>query len=207
MHELKVPLPKNDTPYQNAIAKLLDNRLDIKIPLRELFNADLCPTPFLPLLAWSLSVDVWDDEWTEARKRSVIKASPEVHRIKGTVQAVETALEVFDAGYRIKEWWETIPAGRNGTFHIDVFFDNASDLNSFVLRDKVSVAIKASKPKSRSFTSTFGLQSKVISFVGATAIAHGECTPILARDTLPVFNSNLTPVAVLAVGGTCQGGL
>lgn len=60
--------------------------------LRSLTNVWACPAEWLFLLAWSNSVDVWDEDWPEAVKRSVIDASWEVHRFKGTRFAIRTGL-------------------------------------------------------------------------------------------------------------------
>jgi hypothetical protein len=49
----------------------------------------------LPWLAWALSVDEWDETWTEAQKRETVAASYAVHSKKGTPYAVRHALEAL----------------------------------------------------------------------------------------------------------------
>lgn len=56
-----------------------------------------CPEHLLPWLAWALSVDEWDEDWSEDQKRNVIAASISVHRDKGSLASVERALAA--AGY------------------------------------------------------------------------------------------------------------
>jgi phage tail P2-like protein len=35
-----------------------------------LWNPQTCPLAALPWLAWTLSIDKWDTDWTEERKRT-----------------------------------------------------------------------------------------------------------------------------------------
>jgi uncharacterized protein len=72
----------------------------------------------LPYLAWAWSVDRWDEKWSEATKRSVVKSSRYVHKHKGTIGAIRRVVEPL--GYLIKviEWWKTNETP--GTFRLDV---------------------------------------------------------------------------------------
>jgi len=65
--------------------------------LRRLWDPDACPAALLPWLAWALSVDEWDPDWADDRKRAVIRGAYAVHRVKGTLAAIRQAL--IDAGY------------------------------------------------------------------------------------------------------------
>lgn len=68
----------------------------IGIPIVEGFREPWrCPAALLPWLAWSLSVDDWDPDWPVETKRQVIAQSVEVHRHKGTIGAVKTALRAM----------------------------------------------------------------------------------------------------------------
>lgn len=116
-----------------------------------LWNPYACPAEFLPFLAWALSVDVYDDEWPEDRKREVIAASPMVHRRKGTVDAVERALKALGLDAIIKEWHLQEPIGRRGTFEIDILFGDGSSIPTPRSIQNAYNSVKASKPKSRVF--------------------------------------------------------
>lgn len=72
-------------------------------------DPDRIPTAFLPFLAWRFSVDDWDPEADEANKRAIIKASIDVHRIKGTIAAVKRVLEAEGYGDAIIEERQTQP--------------------------------------------------------------------------------------------------
>ncbi|WP_051183066.1 phage tail protein I [Desulfocurvibacter africanus] len=56
-------------------------------------------------LAARLHVDVWDPDWSLARKRTAVRNAVQVHRYKGTAQAVRLALAPF-AAVRMEEWFE-----------------------------------------------------------------------------------------------------
>lgn len=133
----------------------------IDINIDTLWDPYKCPLELLPFLAWALSVDNWDDDWPEEIKRNVVAAAPEVHRKKGTVYAVEKALDAFDMSYKIVEWWQQEPIGRRGTFNITVYVGTTIYNSDVILDAKTQIlaksAIKASKPKSRTFTFELGV--------------------------------------------------
>ena len=91
-------LPPNATKPERAIEAALSRIGDISTPARLMWSPDLIPAEFLPWLAWALSVDDWDANWPEARKREVIRASIPLHRIKGTRASVQMALETMGYG-------------------------------------------------------------------------------------------------------------
>ena len=103
-----------------------------------LWNPAIIPAPLLPWLAWALSVDEWDEAWAESAKRDAIAQSIPIHRRKGTVWAVKSAVAL--TGYRaeIKEWWQQSPLGVPHTFSIDIEIDDRgldeSAINSMVRR-------------------------------------------------------------------------
>jgi len=92
-------LPFNASAMERAIEAAA--RPDIlPVPITQLWNADTCPEPLLPWLAWALHVDEFDDIPTEAGKREAIRLSLALHRKKGTPWAIQRAL----AGQFIAEW-------------------------------------------------------------------------------------------------------
>lgn len=56
-----------------------------------------CPPELLPWLAWALSVDLWDEEWSVERKRRVIANSFHLHRLKGTAAGLKKYVSLVDA--------------------------------------------------------------------------------------------------------------
>ncbi|WP_440055476.1 phage tail protein I [Pseudoalteromonas sp. T1lg65] len=67
-----------------------------------------CPESLLPWLAWSLSVDEWDEAWPVATKRDFIANSVKVHKHKGTVGSVKRALASLGVNVEFFEWFEDI---------------------------------------------------------------------------------------------------
>lgn len=98
-------LPPNSTPVERAAEALASHVRDLPVAIRDLWNSATCPAAFLPWLAWALSVDTWRSDWPEATKRAVIKASPRVHRLKGTLAAVKAAIAPFGSA-AIREWFD-----------------------------------------------------------------------------------------------------
>ena len=111
-------LPLNRTPLEAAIEAAGTD--DLATMLRRLYNPDTCPARLLYLLAWAWSVDRWDDRWSEAVKRSVIRSSFYIHAHKGTIGALRRVVEPFGYLIEVTEWWETVPEGVPGTFALKV---------------------------------------------------------------------------------------
>ena len=142
-----------------------------------IWDADQCPVAFLPWLAYALSVDVWDGTWPEARKRRVIAASPQVHRIKGTVAAMIAALEALGMSPHITEWWETDPIGDRGTFEITVYVNEWLATDEAVLSARAQkealASVTRTKPKSRTFSFQLGVGFETEIGLGASGQAVG----------------------------------
>jgi len=112
-------LPPNATALERALDDVMGSR-PIPVPVRDVWDAWTCPAPLLPWLAWALSVDNWDPEWGEQKKRGTIAASVAVHRAKGTPDAMRRALAALGLRLEIVEWWQETPRGDPYTFRIAV---------------------------------------------------------------------------------------
>lgn len=134
--------------------------------LARLHDAQTCPVEYLPWLAWALSVDTWDADWPEATKRSVIAASWDVHRYKGTVFAVRRALEALDFEAHITEWFERTPQGEPGTFSVLLEGNDLDEITVALLRSAHN-AVSRAKPVSRHFTFALRLEGEVPVYAGA----------------------------------------
>jgi phage tail P2-like protein len=111
-------LPLNSTQLERAIEAADIEILDV--PLRTLYNPDTCPAHLLYHLAWAWSVDRWDDTWSEAVKRSVIRSAFFVHAHKGTIGALRRVVEPVGYLIEVLEWWQIVPEGVPGTFALKV---------------------------------------------------------------------------------------
>lgn len=86
-------LPPSSTPLERALDQTAAVRLSaLPSVVASLWNADTCPAPLLPYLAWAMSVDEWNDGWGVEKKRAVIKESRHIHQHKGTLSAIKRAL-------------------------------------------------------------------------------------------------------------------
>lgn len=111
-------LPPNASVLERNLAAAMAAIGDINVPIADLLNPDACPTAALPWLAFALSVDSWDPDWTESQKREAVKASLGVHRIKGTIGAVRKALSALGFRAELQEWFNQIPLGEPYTFRL-----------------------------------------------------------------------------------------
>lgn len=151
-------LPPNATPLERAMESILNERIGaVPVPLRDLWNSESCPSALLPYLAWACSVDVWDNDWEDATKRRVIASSFIVHRQKGTVGAVKTALDALGFEATITEWWEE--AAQPHTFRIDCTVQDVLDVNLPLTRklaDIIGLQINQVKPAREHYTLRVG---------------------------------------------------
>lgn len=152
--ETKTLLPDNATPLERELSALsasLDH-IDPSI-IDTIWDAWRCPSPLLPWLAWQMSVDIWDESWSEVAKRAAIAGSPEYHRRKGTRRAIETALGRLGHPSSILEWFERTPPGRRGTFRVFVDLGDVPAPLRYVAGASVLRAarrlVAQAKPKSR----------------------------------------------------------
>jgi hypothetical protein len=94
-------LAPNATVYERTLASQVDRLLELDIDrLRRLWDPHRCHIDDLPYLAWSFSVDIWDPQWPEAKKRRVVADAVAHHRIKGTKAGLATYLDLVDAKLR-----------------------------------------------------------------------------------------------------------
>lgn len=92
-------LPSNSTAWERAVEQVSAERwvdLDVDV-IRGARDPWTCPEHLLPQLAYQRSVDVWNENWPEWKKRSAIAAAPEDHRLKGTEAGVRRYVTHADA--------------------------------------------------------------------------------------------------------------
>lgn len=111
-------LPTGSSPLEVAAAKACAEIEKTPVSIRELWNPDTCPANLLPWLAWSFSVDRWDDKWPEATKRAVIRDAYFIHCHKGTIGAIRRVVEPLGYLIEVREWWQL--SEEPGTFRIVV---------------------------------------------------------------------------------------
>lgn len=91
-------LPNNATLYERVMASQVDRLLELDAErIRHLWNPWKCHIDDLPYLAWALSVDLWNENWDETKKRRVVAQSLEIHRLKGTETGISRHIDLVDA--------------------------------------------------------------------------------------------------------------
>ena len=99
-------LPINSTAQERAIESAVTSGTNLELAIAEQWRPETCPTSLLPWLAWSLSLDEWDEGWSEQTQRNMIKQAAAVHKVKGTVGSVKRALAGLGVTLEFIEWFE-----------------------------------------------------------------------------------------------------
>ena len=117
-------LPKilRNDPRMRALGELTVEEMDTLRPVIKglnVMNVYSVDISYLPWLAWWFRVDTWNDDWPEARQRDVVANALILYKYKGTIWAVQRALELsmFDA--EVVPWYAMTPEGTRGTFKIN----------------------------------------------------------------------------------------
>lgn len=119
-------LPPNSTPQEYALDSATARIGDVPVKARTLWNSQECPAELLPWLAWALSIDEWNSNWSDAQKRGTVAASYQVHSTKGTPAAVKTSLGALGYSLGLTEWWQTPTELAPYTFAVDIDTGNAA---------------------------------------------------------------------------------
>nr|WP_300309225.1 phage tail protein I [Halomonas sp.] len=151
-------LPPNATRYERALTEETARVSQVPTPLRDLWNPDTCPTELLPWLAWTLGVSAWKPYWSDAVKREQIRQAVEVHRHRGTVQAVRRVVTSFGAALSLREWWESSPVGAPHSFAITLNVNDSSNRSADLQQDIIDEITRV-KPARSYFTLTLGINA------------------------------------------------
>lgn len=171
-------LPPNATALERAISESIDRPFPVVIS--ELWSPELCPASLLPWLAWALSVDEWDSDWTESQKRGAVKASLAVHQKKGTIGALRSALGGLGYEISVQEWFQQVPPSAPYTFGLTVTVEQEG-IPTATAYDKI-MAVTDSAKNARSWATGLDVDAKSAGelFFGAT-FSMGETVTIQAE--------------------------
>jgi phage tail P2-like protein len=135
-------LPISATKQERDISIAIDRGLTYAFDLKSLWNVDECDESLLPWLAWAFAVDTWENSWTLAVKRSVIKNALYNAKRKGTAKTAKDALAAIGAQSTIVEWFEETPIGAPYTFKIYVVAADSSPM----MQAAIDRAIRSTMP-------------------------------------------------------------
>lgn len=185
-------LPNNATPLERAVEGA--GTETTAITLRTLYNPDTCPAHLLYQLAWAWSVDRWDDAWSEAVKRSVIKSSFYIHKHKGTIGALRRVVEPFGYLIEVVEWWNMAPAGVPGTFALKVGVSD-SGISDDTYRE-LSALLDDARPVSRHMVGLeISLETNGRFYLGAS-LSEGDILSVY-----PPMQRDIEVIGVIGRGG------
>ncbi|WP_305817547.1 phage tail protein I, partial [Photobacterium leiognathi] len=88
-------LPANATTFERDVEAV--TRPDFSSPIGQLWNPHLCPPELLYVLALTLQVDIWDENWSTTAKAETLLGAFLVHAHRGTPSAIRRVLA--NAGY------------------------------------------------------------------------------------------------------------
>ncbi|MNH79275.1 Phage tail protein [compost metagenome] len=163
------------TPNATQLERAIDHvtaRLDqVEVPIRDLWNADACPIEHLPWLAYALSIDAWNADWSERTKRAFVKDAIAVQRQKGTATAVERVVKAFGAQIVVRPWFKQDPPAEPFTFDLVLTVTGESDGSARLVEDVIAEVARTKSARDH-FTFTQGFQaSGGIAVVGSARVA------------------------------------
>ena len=188
-------LPPNATNLLKDLESILSVQLDLQTLNRFVNNPNEAPANILPWLAWTVSVDDWNDAWSETVRRNVIKASIEVHRRKGTIGALKKALQAFNyQNVKVEEWFDY---GADPYF-FRVFFDVVEpgfDVNIIPDVQKVITSTKNARSHLESLRAYLSAEMGVVS-IGSLIISKEvtSLNPVIFTADDELENESPAPI-------------
>lgn len=113
-------LPPNATEQERALSEASTRLSEVPVVARDMWDPQTCPVNLLPWLAWALSVDEWNPNWTEQQKRDTIAASFNIHSSKGTLAALKSSLSALGYDTTVTEWYQLPNDMDPYTFNVDI---------------------------------------------------------------------------------------
>jgi phage tail P2-like protein len=130
------------------------------------YRIDEQPEEVLDLLAWQYKVDWYDMDSPIEIKREAVKNALEIHKIKGTPDAVQRIIDIYFGDGTVEEWFDY--GGAPGNFRI-------STMNPSATNEKAALLIKAVNAVKRK-------------------TAHLEAVLLIVTDDMPIYFSGVLQV-------------
>ncbi|MCX4025044.1 phage tail protein I [Endozoicomonas sp. SM1973] len=183
-------LPPNANPQEKALSEATARAGEAPVTFQTLWQADHCPLPLLPWLAWTLSVDEWDEHWDEQTKRQVIKNSIKVHQHKGTIGAVKKALDALHVRTEIKEWFEM--GGEPYTFRVTAYANDNLNTPGIILNKALINQIRTTIESTKNTRSHFDFRLGAKFNTGIAAVCTARNLTIFRASCAPVIEQPVT---------------
>lgn len=113
-------LPKNSTKLEQALDTQTQRIDALPVNFADVIDAEHCPLAFLPWLAWSRRVEYWDGQWSDTKKRDVIKDARAFNAQRGTKTTLTQAMDNLGIGHSLLAWHELYPKGTPYTFTVKI---------------------------------------------------------------------------------------
>lgn len=178
-------LPSNKTKFEVALEESSSAFENLPVEkLIDIWNPSNCPNEFLLWLAETLSVEIFEKDWPEWRKRRILKYSLDIHFRKGTRYAVRFFLELLGFRFNIIEWFEATPPKAPYTFEVHFFTD---DPDFFAKNgDLIDRAIENTKPVRTGY-----IYSQILGIPLQNEILFGA---ICSAQKSLHFTANISPI-------------
>lgn len=166
-------LPPNSTQFERQFSVAFARVSAVETPART-FNLPLqAPAVVLPWLAWERSVDDWKKSWTETQKRQTINNAHYVHCHKGTIGALERALQNLGIQAVVQEWFNMSPIGQPYTFSIQIQV-NQVGANESQIKDLMQVINNNKNLRSHLVNTSLVVQSNSNPVIAAATLSGHE---------------------------------
>lgn len=184
-------LPTGSTRLEKALEQVAAGLLDIDVLIRALWSPQDCPFDLLPWLAWGVSIDLWDADWTATQKRAAIADAIAFQRRKGTPVSLRTVLDRFDPLIGLVEWFDDRGTMAPHTFRLEL----PLTADSTVLYDETFVAqilrdIAQVKPVRAHMTAVYRLKAEANAWLVSAAAIAGQAR----LDEIADADSALDPI-------------
>lgn len=143
--------PPTVAPGDRHIEASIARLAAVPVTFANVWDPATCPADLLPWLAWGLSIDVWDPDWSEEFKRLMIAEAIPRQRRKGTVAAVREVLDAFGVGLTIHEWFDQFVPLAPYTFEVRLPVEGGETATAALI-EKVADQVVRVKPARAHFT-------------------------------------------------------
>lgn len=159
---------------------------DVPIAIRSMWDPATCPAFMLPWIAWGLSIDLWDTDWTEEQKRTAIAGAIDAQRRKGTPASLRAVLDRFDPLIALVEWFEDRDTLAPHTFRLELPLAAESEVEySEALVAALVRDIAAVKPLRSHMTAVHRLVAQAYAYILSVSqlAGHERLDGIVDLDT------------------------